>query len=89
MTVDSIVRHWISIIVENESVIHDRLGVAVGRFIGVFYVDDIVTGLRVPDWFQGEINLLHGMFRWVGLMSNITNSNTMTFQLWDLFTRIP
>ena len=48
MAVDSVVRLWISLTVEDESAIHEVLGMAVGRCMGVFYADDGLVGWRYP-----------------------------------------
>ena len=44
VSVDSVVRHLISLTVEENSATHDRLGIAVGRYMGVFYADDSMIG---------------------------------------------
>ena len=36
VVVDSVIHHWISIMVYDGTVIHNRLGHAVGRSLGVF-----------------------------------------------------
>ena len=53
VAVHSMVRHWLSLTVEEESAIRDVLGMAVGRCMGVFYMDDDLIGSRDPEWFQG------------------------------------
>ena len=39
--------------VEGEIFSHDGLGLAVGQFMGMFYEDDSLVGLRDPKWLQG------------------------------------
>ena len=48
MSVDSVVRHWLSLTVEDKFAIHDRLGMAMGRSMGVFYADDGLIGSWDP-----------------------------------------
>ena len=60
--VDSVARYWISLIVEDESSIHDGLRMAVGRIMGMFNANDGIIGLRYPEWLQRTINILIGLF---------------------------
>ena len=48
------------------------------RCMGVFYEDHGMIGLRYPEWIQGVIDVLIGLFRRVCLMANVEKSNTMT-----------
>ena len=52
----------LSITVEDESIIHDRLGIAVVICIGVFYADYGLIGLRDPEWLQVAIDVLIKIF---------------------------
>ena len=47
--VESVVRQWLSLIVEDDSTTHEGLWMAVGRFMGVFYADDGIIGLTYPE----------------------------------------
>ena len=62
VTVDSVVRHWISLMVEDEAVIQEGLGHAVGQKLRVFYVYDGILGSRDPEWIQGSLNVLVRLF---------------------------
>ena len=42
--VDNMVRHWLSIIVEDDTVIYDGMGHEVGRILGVFYMYNGIIG---------------------------------------------
>ena len=77
VTVDSVVRHWISLMVEDEAVIQEGLGHAVGQKLRVFYVYDGILGSRDPEWIQGSLNVLVGMFQGIGLVANIAKLKTM------------
>ena len=50
VVVDNVVRHWLSMTVEDDTVIHDGMVHAVGWSMGVFYRDDGPIGLRYPEW---------------------------------------
>ena len=50
------------------------------RSLVIFYADDGLIGFRDPEWIQGDLNVLIGLLHRVGLMSNVTKSNTMTYQ---------
>ena len=71
MAVDSMLSHWLSMAVEDEVLIHDRLGHAVGRSMRVLYVDDGILGLKDLEWLQGDLNVLIVPFRWIFLMDNV------------------
>ena len=47
------VRHWLSIIVEDDTVIYDGMGHEVGRILGVFYVENVLIGHRIQNGFRG------------------------------------
>ena len=53
MEVDTVVRHWISLTVEEYSATHGELWMEVGRYMRVFYAYDGMVGLRVLEWLQG------------------------------------
>ena len=36
---------------------------------------------QYPEWMQGALNVLVGLFQWIGLADNIAKSKTMTFHL--------
>ena len=73
---------------EYESNICDGLGIAIGMIIGVFYADDVIMGSQDPEWIQGAINELIGIFHRVRLMANIEKSKTMTCHLGKIRTGI-
>ena len=64
---------------EDDVVIHDWMGHAVGLRMGVFYLCDGTIWLRCPQWLQGAPNVLIGLFRRIDLMNNFTNSKIMTW----------
>ena len=80
VTVDSVVRNWLSMTVGDNAVIHDGLGHAVGRILGVFYEEDGILGSQYLEWIQGSLNVLIGLLLQIDLMANVTKSKTMTHQ---------
>ena len=46
----------------------------------MLYLGDGLIRFQYPECLQGALNDLMGLFYRVGLMSNIENSRTMTFQ---------
>ena len=44
---------------------------AVGSYMGVFYANDVIIVFRDPEWIQGVINVLIGLFQRVGLLANV------------------
>ena len=48
--------------VEDQRVAHKGLGVTAKQFLGVFYDDDGMVGLRDADWIQHSMNVLVGLF---------------------------
>ena len=66
----SVVCHCLSLTVEDNSAMHDGLGMVVGSFMGVFYSDDSMIISRDPEWLQAAINVIIGLFRRIILMAN-------------------
>ena len=46
--------------------------------MGVFYANEGMIGSWDPEWLQGAINILIGLFIRVGIMANVAKSKTMT-----------
>ena len=42
VVVDSVVRHFLFLMVEDRAFFQDRLGLALGRSLGVFYMNDVI-----------------------------------------------
>ena len=49
---------------------------------GIFNAYDGMIGSRDSEWFQEAIYVIISLFRMVGLMANVSKSNTMTCQSW-------
>ena len=67
--------------VEEQLVVHEGLGLAVGRCMVLFYADDRVVGSRDPERLQGEMNVLIVLFRRYGLVANYAKSKAIPCQL--------
>ena len=74
--------------VEDQLVAQEGLGLVVGKFLGLFYASDGMVGFLDPEWLQGDLNMLIGLFRRYGLVVNITKSKAMTCQLSTLRYRM-
>ena len=61
---------------------------ALGRIMGVFYMDDCLIVSREPEWIQWAINVPIGLFQRVKMMGNVLKSKTKTFHPGDIFTGI-
>ena len=81
VVVDSVVRNWLSLTVEDEEVIQYELEHAVGWILGVFYEYDSLLGSREPEWIQGALSILIGMFWRIRLASNVAKSKITMCQL--------
>ena len=77
-----------SLTVEYEYVTHERLGMALGQYMGMFYEDDSTIRSSDTEWIQGDINIIIGLFRRVGIMPNVAESKTMTCQPGSINTGI-
>ena len=63
--------------VEDKLVACDGMGLGTGRFVGMFYTDDVLVGLWDPEWLQVSLNVLIGILRWYRLVANIAKSKSM------------
>ena len=81
MVADNVFRNWLSMTVEDDAVIHNGLGNAVWRSLGVFYANRGIIVLRYLECLQGDLNVLTGMFLRIELMANAAKSKTMACQM--------
>ena len=75
VTVNGVVRNWLSLEVEDRAVIQDVLVHVVGQSLVFFYVNGVLLVLKDPECIQGALNLPIGLFRRIGLAANIAKSN--------------
>ena len=50
MIVNNLVWNWLVLMVEEKMVAHERLGLWVGRCLGLFYAGNDMVELRDPGW---------------------------------------
>ena len=81
-------RNWLALTVEDQLVAQEGLVLAVVRCLGLFYEDNIVMGSRDPEWLQGALNVLIGLFRRYGLVVNSAKSKVMTCHPGKIRSRI-
>ena len=48
MVFENMMRNWLTMMAEEKIVAHDGLGLAVGRYMGIFYVADGLVGSQDP-----------------------------------------
>ena len=80
ISVDSVVRHWLSLMVEDIELVCDGMGCMVGHSLGILYADDGPLGSQDPEWLQGSLNVLIGLLWRIILADNVAKSKTVTFQ---------
>ena len=73
---------------EDQLVMHEGLGLAVERCLGLLYADNSVVVSRYPQWLQGALNILIDLFCRYGLVVNVAKSKSMICQLGTLRSRI-
>ena len=56
--------------------------------MGMFYEDEGIIGSREPQWIQGAINALIGLFIRVGLLVNVSKYKTMNSQPGEIHTGV-
>ena len=50
VSVESVIRHWMSLTVEDEQATHEGLWIVVGKCMVLFYADDGMIISRDPEW---------------------------------------
>ena len=80
MVVENVIRTWLAMTVEYQSLTHDGLGETLGRCLGVFYAYYVMVGSRDSGWLHQEMNVLVGLFIRYGLVANVAKSRTMICQ---------
>ena len=81
--------NWLSMIVEDDVVICDGMGHAIGRSTRVFYTYNGIIGSQEQEWIHGACKILIGLFHHIFLMTNITKSKNMTCQLGTIQLEMP
>ena len=76
MAVDNVVRKCLYMTVEDDTFICERLVHTVGRSMGFVYVKDGFIGSLDPEWIQGALSVIFGLFHKIGLMTNVGRRST-------------
>ena len=76
--VDAVVREWLCQVL-GEEVAGGELGLEIRRLLAVFYVDDGVLASTDPTFLQTSFEKLVDLFERVGLRTNTTKTEAMTF----------
>ena len=74
MIVENLFRNWTALMVQDELVENEGLGLAVGRCLGMFYAGNGMVVSRDTKWLQGAL------FRRYRLVANIAKSKAMVCQ---------
>ena len=78
------VRNWLVIMVEIQLFAQEVLLLAVGRCMGLFYADNSMVVLQYPEWLQGVLNVIIGIFIRYGLLATVVKSKSITCHLGTL-----
>ena len=76
---DNVVWNCLSMVVDDDNGINNRMGHAVGQSMEVLYKDDGLIVFQDPEWLQGSLNVIIGLFHRIGLMANVSKSKMMKF----------
>ena len=76
--VDAIVREWMRQVMGHEAAANG-VGMEIRKLLACFYVDDGIIASRDPAFLQECIDKLAALFDRVGLVTNTTKTEAMTF----------
>lgn len=78
MEEDKVIRHWLSLALPADNTASDNgLGSTVKEKLVAFYADDGLLSATDSDWLQRALDILIGLFRRVGLSTNVSKSKMM------------
>jgi hypothetical protein len=86
--VDAIVRHWLTLVLDDGSADDDGLGLSARDRLVLFYADDGLIAARDNDWLQSALGVLTELFERVGLQTNTSKTKAMTCIPGYISTRI-
>ena len=78
LMVDTIIQEWMKQMLSAEAA-NNGIGEEVRLLLACFYTDNSLIALRDPDFLQQAFDTLTDLFDWVGLKTNTTKTETMTF----------
>jgi hypothetical protein len=68
--VDNVVRHWLSLVLDDKGTVTDGLGFSVEQIMALFYADDGCLSTIDHEWLQKALEILTELFRRIGLETN-------------------
>ena len=74
------VRTWLAMTFKDKAVARKGLELNVGRFLGVFYTNNVIIGSWESEWIQNAFNIIIGLFRQYRPVANVTNLQAITCQ---------
>ena len=86
MVVDVVFRHWISIVME-EAMVSKGFYMDTQRMSFLFYVNYGFIASTCPYWIQWDVDVLTGIFDWVGQLENSGKTVGVVFQISHIFGR--
>ena len=78
MQIDNVIRHWLTLVIEDPTVGSDGLGLTVAERLVLFYADDGLLSARESGWLQQALDVLVSLFWRIGLSANADKTKTMT-----------
>ena len=79
VVVDEVVRHWVTVVVESTKEWGGR-GKEGRHQNYLFYMDDGMVAFSYPQWLQGGLRTLFGLFERVVLNTNVGKTVVMVFR---------
>ena len=70
MVVDAVVRHWVTMALD-EAEKRGKRGYEGRHQVALFYTDDVMVASSNPCWLQWAFNALVSLFERVGLQKNV------------------
>ena len=74
---DAVVRYWLSVVCDDNTIPNEGVGHNVRDLIALFYADDGLIASRDSEWLQQSIDVLTDLFARVGLKTNTTKTKAM------------
>ena len=76
--IDSVIRHWLTLVIDDNGTIQDGLGETVASKLSLFYADDGLVASLDNDWLQHALDVLVDLFLRINLATNTVKTVTMT-----------
>ena len=78
--------NWLMIVME-EAVVSDGFEMEIHRMASLFYLYDGIITSTCPYWIQWDVDILTGIFEWLGLWGNHGKKVRLVFQICHIFVR--